>query len=390
MEEYNRIKIQHICSNICSGGTPKSTIAEYYGGNIPWLNTKEINFCRIYGTEKTITDKGLNNSSAKWIPTDSVIVAMYGATAGKTAIAKIPLTTNQACCNLTIDSAKADYRFVYYALCNDYAYLASLANGGAQQNLNAQQIKEFEIPFPSLEEQKRIADILSSLDSKIELNRRINDNLEKSMSTLFDFYFGLDNSESNKYKGAFLTDIATFINGLAMQKFRPKEDEKGIPVLKIKELGQKSCDSSSDICSPSIKSDYIVNDGDVIFSWSGTLLVDIWSGGKCGLNQHLFKVTSSNYPLWFAYLWTRMHLNNFIRISKDKAVTMGHIKRVDLERAEISIPTDDTMQKLDKIFTPIFDSCVTIRVENRKLSQIRDSLLPKLMSGELKTDDLHR
>lgn len=222
------------------------------------------------------------------------------------------------------------------------------------------------------------------------VNKPINDNLEKSMSTLFDFYFGLDNSESNKYKGAFLTDIATFINGLAMQKFRPKEDEKGIPVLKIKELGQKSCDSSSDICSPSIKSDYIVNDGDVIFSWSGTLLVDIWSGGKCGLNQHLFKVTSSNYPLWFAYLWTRMHLNNFIRISKDKAVTMGHIKRVDLERAEISIPTDDTMQKLDKIFTPIFDSCVTIRVENRKLSQIRDSLLPKLMSGELKTDDLHR
>ena len=189
MEEYNRIKIQHICSNICSGGTPKSTIAEYYGGNIPWLNTKEINFCRIYGTEKTITDKGLNNSSAKWIPTDSVIVAMYGATAGKTAIAKIPLTTNQACCNLTIDSAKADYRFVYYALCNDYAYLASLANGGAQQNLNAQQIKEFEIPFPSLEEQKRIADILSSLDSKIELNRRINDNLEQQAQALFKSWF---------------------------------------------------------------------------------------------------------------------------------------------------------------------------------------------------------
>ena len=102
---------------------------------------------------------------------------MYGATAGKTAITRIPLTTNQACCNLTIDSTKADYRFAYYALCNDYAFLSSLANGGAQQNLNTQQIKEFEIPFPSLREQKRIADILSSLDDKIELNRRINDNL---------------------------------------------------------------------------------------------------------------------------------------------------------------------------------------------------------------------
>ena len=283
-------------------------------------------------------------------------------------------------------------KFLYYVLSENrfFDYSTASAKGTKMPRGDKSAIMEYKVPDHCVPEQIQIADILSSLDDKIAFNKRINDNLEKSMSTLFDFYFGLDNSESNKYKGAFLTDIATFINGLAMQKFRPKEDEKGIPVLKIKELGQKSCDSSSDICSPSIKSDYIVNDGDVIFSWSGTLLVDIWSGGKCGLNQHLFKVTSSNYPLWFAYLWTRMHLNNFIRISKDKAVTMGHIKRVDLERAEISIPTDDTMQKLDKIFTPIFDSCVTIRVENRKLSQIRDSLLPKLMSGELKTDDLHR
>lgn len=169
------IELQYnISAQIYSGGTPKSTVAEYYGGNIPWLNTKEINFCRIYKTEKTITDEEFNNSSAKWIPANSVIVAMYGATAGKTAITRVPLTTNQACCNLTIDSTKADYRFVYYALCNDYAFLSSLANGGAQQNLNAQQIKEFEIPFPSLRVQKCIADILSSIDDKIELNRRIN------------------------------------------------------------------------------------------------------------------------------------------------------------------------------------------------------------------------
>ena len=114
---------------------------------------------------------------------------MYGATAGKTAITRVPLTTNQACCNLTIDSTKADYRFVYYALCNDYAFLSSLANGGAQQNLNAQQIKEFEIPSPSLGEQKRIADILSSIDDKIELNRRINDNLEQQAQALFKAWF---------------------------------------------------------------------------------------------------------------------------------------------------------------------------------------------------------
>ena len=220
-------------------------------------------------------------------------------------------------------------------------------------------------------------------------NASRNDNLLFSLRTLFDFYFNTNRCELNGYNVGFLTDIATFTNGLAMQKFRPKENEIGIPVLKIKELGQKSYDSSSDICSPTIKSDYLVDDGSVIFSWSGTLLIDIWCGGKCGLNQHLFKVTSDKYPLWFAYLWSLNHLDKFIRIAKDKAVTMGHIKRVDLEKSEVLIPDNNTMQRLDKIFAPIFNSCISVRVENRKLSNLRDSLLPKLMSGELKISVLN-
>lgn len=390
MEEYNRIAIQQICSNICSGGTPKSTVAEYYGGNIPWLNTKEINFCRIYKTEKTITDEGFNNSSAKWIPSNSVIVAMYGATAGKTAITRIPLTTNQACCNLTIDSTKADYRFVYYALCNDYAFLSSLANGGAQQNLNAQQIKEFEIPFPPLKEQKRVADILFSIDDKIELNRRINDNLEQQAQALFNHYFIEHPDLLGNYSIGNLTDAANYLNGLAMQKFRPQVDECGIPVLKIKELGQGSTDSSSDMCSENIANEYKVYDGDIIFSWSGTLMVKIWCGGLCGLNQHLFKVTSDIYPKWFYYFWTKYHLNKFIRIAQDKAVTMGHIKRGDLESSQILIPQMDVLSKLNAILNPLLKQIIRVTCESKKLSMARDTLLPQLMSGELKIDNLNR
>jgi type I restriction enzyme S subunit len=209
------------------------------------------------------------------------------------------------------------------------------------------------------------------------------------MIALFDSFFDLNNCNSDKYSKLYLTDIASFTNGLAMQKFRPNEDEKGIPVLKIKELGQGFCDSSSDVCSSSIRPDFLVDDGDVIFSWSGTLLIDIWSGGKCGLNQHLFKVSTNKYPLWFVYLWTLKHLDKFIRIAKDKAVTMGHIKRSDLERSEVFIPDDEMIQKLDKIFTPIFNSCVSVKVENRELSELRDALLPKLMSGELKISNLN-
>lgn len=177
MEEWKLTKIGCLCKRVCSGGTPKSTVEEYYGGGIPWLNTKEVNFNRIYSTESTISEAGLNNSSAKWIDKHSVIVAMYGATAAKCAIGMIPMTTNQACCNLMVDENLADYRFVYYALTNAYSTLASLANGGAQQNLNAQLIKDFEIPLPDLQTQHRIADILSSIDDKIENNIRINHNL---------------------------------------------------------------------------------------------------------------------------------------------------------------------------------------------------------------------
>lgn len=184
MEEWKLTKIGSLCKRVCSGGTPKSTIEEYFGGGIPWLNTKEVNFNRIYSTESTISDAGLNNSSAKWIDKHSVIVAMYGATAAKCAIGMIPMMTNQACCNLMVDENLADYRFIYYALTNSYSTLASLANGGAQQNLNAQLIKDFEIPLPDLQTQHRISDILTTIDDKIENNNRINHNLEEQAQSL--------------------------------------------------------------------------------------------------------------------------------------------------------------------------------------------------------------
>lgn len=171
--EWKITNIGSLCNRVCSGGTPKSINNAYYNGNIPWLNTKEVNFNRIYDTEKNITQLGLENSSAKWISENSVIVAMYGATAGKVAITKIPITTNQACCNLSINSEIADYNFVYYFLCSKFYELSSLANGGAQQNLNAQIIKDFPIKIPvNLSDQRKIAGILSALDAKIENNNK--------------------------------------------------------------------------------------------------------------------------------------------------------------------------------------------------------------------------
>ncbi|MFI3227990.1 MAG: restriction endonuclease subunit S [Clostridia bacterium] len=180
-----------------------------------------------------------------------------------------------------------------------------------------------------------------------------------------------------------LLGIADYINGLAMQKYRPQENEDSFPVLKIKELRQGSCDSSSDRCSKYIKSDYIVYDGDVIFSWSGSLMLDFWSGNTCGLNQHLFKVTSSKYDKWFYYFWTDFHLQKFIAIAEAKATTMGHIKRGELETSEVVIPDSAIYVQLTNTIQPMLDLVVARRIENRKLAQLRDTLLPRLMSGEI-------
>lgn len=200
---------------------------------------------------------------------------------------------------------------------------------------------------------------------------------------IFDNHFiNIDAIPAGWRKGNLL-DIANYLNGLAMQKFRPQGNEIGLPVLKIKELRQGSCDDSSELCSLRIKPEYIIHDGDVIFSWSGSLLVDIWCGGTCGLNQHLFKVTSDIYDKWFYYLWTAHHLARFIAIAADKATTMGHIKREELAKAEVLIPCEEDYTSLTSIMQPIFELIISNRIEGRKLAVLRDELLPKLMSGEI-------
>lgn len=281
---------------------------------------------------------------------------------------------------------KADCKYLYYLLSQQqfFDYVMSGAKGCKMPRGDKSQIMQWQISLPPLAEQKRIADILSAIDDKIELNRRINANLEQQAQALFDEYFIHNIGKLENYSTSSLTDIAQFLNGLAMQKFRPKGNEDGIPVLKIKELGQGKCDASSDLCSSSIPEEYIINNGDIVFSWSGTLLVDIWCSGICGLNQHLFKVSPLNYPKWLIYFWTKYHLSNFIRIAQDKAVTMGHIKRGDLDAAKVIIPSAESLNELDKIMSPMLQSIISNRIENNNLSILRDTLLPKLMSGEIK------
>ena len=152
-----------ICVKVSSGGTPSSGRSEYYGGDIPWLRTQEVDYSEITATGVTITEEGLRNSSVKWIPAHCVIVAMYGATAAKAAVNAIPLTTNQACCNLQVDPSQTEYRYVFHWVANEYERLKALGEG-SQSNLNAQKVKQYPIPVPSLARQREIVAILDKFD----------------------------------------------------------------------------------------------------------------------------------------------------------------------------------------------------------------------------------
>ncbi|WP_272681083.1 restriction endonuclease subunit S [Providencia sp. PROV129] len=185
-----------------------------------------------------------------------------------------------------------------------------------------------------------------------------------------------------------LDKIANFQNGLALQKFRPdSENDEYLPVLKIAQLRQGYCDANEKAKIDIIESCRVYN-GDMIFSWSGTLMIDIWTGGDAALNQHLFKVTSKNYPLSFYYHWTNHHLARFQHIAAAKAVTMGHIKKGDLSSSYCVVPTTQVLSYFDSITGSYLEQAKSVRLQCNTLTNLRDTLLPKLISGELSLDDI--
>jgi type I restriction enzyme S subunit len=179
-----------------------------------------------------------------------------------------------------------------------------------------------------------------------------------------------------------LDEIARFLNGLALQRY-PATDGESLPVIKIAQL-RSGHTSGADRANLEVPPDYVVDDGDVLFSWSGSLEVVVWAGGKGALNQHLFKVTSEDFPKWFFYLWIRQHLGNFRRIAAAKATTMGHIQRHHLSEAKVVVPPRAFLAAADQHLRPLIDAMLKLIVQSRTLGVLRDELLPKLISGELR------
>ena len=254
------------------------------------------------------------------------------------------------------------------------------SHGSTREVFDRNEMCNVLLPVPSIERQRAMVAEYETLSRRIDLNRSMIAQLEATAQTLYRKMFvdGIDPEHlPSGWRMGALTDIATYMNGTACQKYTAK-GKNVLPVLKIRELSQGFCDQNSDFVDASIPKDFIVNNGNVIFSWSASLFIDIWCGNKCALNQHLFKVTSEAYPKWFYFLWTHSHIKEWTRIISAKATSMGHIKREDLENAQVIIPAENALKSLDVYMHPIFDLYVHKKKENLLLTDLQSLLLAKM------------
>lgn len=397
------VRIGEICSKVCSGGTPTSSNPDYYNGGIPWLNTNEVNFCNIYETNKTISEEGLKHSVAKYIPVNTIIVAMYGVTAGKSAIAKIPLTTNQACCNLVIDDNKADYQYVYYFLKQQSDNLNKLANGGAQQNLNSLIIKKYKIALPSLKVQHRIASILSTYDTLIENNTKRIRLLEKMAENLYKEWFvrfrfpghekvEMENGLSKGWSIIKIKELSNIKSGFAFKS--EWFTDAGCRVAKIKDIGGVLMDTSDlsyvseDNCKKAEK--FILREGDLTIALTGATIGKISivpkHRGLIYTNQRLGKFFNGdnpieNLPFLYCLFAQDIMVQDIMNLSNSSSA-QPNISPEQIGNIKFK-GNMDLIKRYNEVAKGFFQEILSLHEMNQNLARQRDLLLPRLMSGKL-------
>ncbi len=363
------------------GKTPRKT-----SFGIPLMTAKIIKGGRLLEPTEYIAKEDYFDWMTRGFPEINDVLLTTEAPLGEVALVKDKnVALGQRIITLQTRKDLCDSVFLKYYLQSfeGQATLQSRASGSTVEGIKSAELKKIEISLPPLTEQKNIALILFNLDNKIDLLHRQNATLEKMAETLFRQWFVEE--EKEEWETMPLSQMANFLNGLACQKFPPKNEIDKLPVLKIKELSS-GITENSDWASTDIKPEYFVRNGDVIFAWSASLMVKIWDGQDCILNQHLFKVTSKDYPKWFYYLWCKHHLAEFISIAASHATTMGHIKRGDLDEALVLIPNEEDLSAMTQKVDPIIEKVITNQTQIRTLKALRDTLLPKLMSGEVRVE----
>ena len=304
-------------------------------------------------------------------------------------------------------TTKAGYSIdsIYYALKLDLKRLREKAQGSQTKFLTMPILTSISLRDITYDAQCKIANTLVAIDKKIELNNQTNAELEAMAKTLYDYWFvqfDFPDADGKPYKSSggkvvynevlkreipegwkdsTLWNIAIYYNGLAMQKYRATGDEY-LPVIKIREMNN-GISSDTEKAKVDIPKAAVIEDGDLLFSWSATLDVKIWSEGKGALNQHIFKVTSDTYPQSFYYFELMNYLSHFKMMADLRKTTMGHITLEHLKQANIVLPPIELIEKLDEKLKPIFEHILVLKKESNSLVKLRDWLLAMLMNGQV-------
>ena len=313
-------------------------------------------------------------------------------------------------------SKEINSTYLFYWLNSEYGRRKVLdtAIGSTQAALTITGLAAISISYPSLAQQTGIVGILSAIDQKITINNALSKNLEDIAQTIFKSCFidfdpvkakmagekpeGIDIATAALFPDSMeeselglipkgwevrsLDEMSEYLNGLAMQKFPVTDEDEQLPVIKIAQLRAGNT-QGADVASGLLDSRFKIKDGDILFSWSGTLEVETWAGGPGALNQHLFKVSGKTVPDWYSYLSTKSFLSFFREIASGKATTMGHIQRGHLSESKLAIPNLELLNRATEIIEPLISLKIETSIESRNLAEIRDSLLPRLISGEL-------
>ena len=419
--------LKDLTEKIGSGATPRGGKNAYQGGNFSLIRSQNVlDFQFSFDGLAKINDEQAKALSNVEVLDGDVLLNITGDSVARCCqvdAKSLPARVNQHVCIIRPKQDKLDARYLKYLLLepNYKNFLLTLASAGATRNaLTKGMVEELEIPQVDVTYQKAIAHILGTLDEKIELNQKMNQTLEDIAKAIFKSWFvdfdpvrakaegrptGLPPDVSDLFpdelvdseigeipKGwdiAPLDQIGNFRNGLAMQKYPAMDGEEQLPVVKIAQLRKGSTDGD-DLFASGVPSDFIIADGDYVFSWSGSLMAKYWVGGKGALNQHLFKVEEKTQPLWFIAGWVEHFMPEFQSIAESKATTMGHIKREHLKQAICVIPSQELIKRSAEVITPLIERSILSQQESKVISELRDTLLPKLISGELRIPDAEK
>lgn len=364
------LTVDDVCLRVTSGGTPSRRVSDYFEGAIPWLKTQELRDSWVYETEEHITQAAVENSSAKLLPTNTVMMAMYGATVGKLAILGTEMTCNQAACAMIVDPNKADYRYLYYALLNDRSRIVDRANGAAQQNLSARTIKALEYRFPPVEEQRAIAATLGALDDKIESNRRAVTIAEQ----LGDALFAAAASESR-----LLSDVADITMGSSPKGADLNEDGDGLPFYQgTRDFGVRFPSLRVWTTAPvrtAAKSDTLMS----VRAPVGELNR---ASADCCIGRGVAALHSDTHPstLYYAMRSSSSAWDKF----QGEGTVFASVNKTDVHGAEIRWVGDGALLELENRLRVIDARIESLESETQRLITLRDALLPELLSGRIR------